>query len=70
MAPVLSAVERLQALSLVTKVCATLNTHIGMSDKTLAEFIISMTEESYNAGYDDFYKRLIDNGLEGEELAR
>jgi hypothetical protein len=37
-----SAVERLQALSLISKVCEALDEHLGMSDKTLAEFIIDL----------------------------
>lgn len=40
----LSAVERLQALSLVTKVTADLSEHLGLQDKTLSEFIISLAE--------------------------
>ena len=34
--------EKLQELSLVSKVCTELENHLGMSDKTLAEFIIEM----------------------------
>ncbi|GMI15054.1 hypothetical protein TrLO_g4123 [Triparma laevis f. longispina] len=70
MAIPLSAVERLSALSLVTKVCSELETHLGMSDKTLAEFIINLGEDAYDLGYEAFYNRLVDNGLEGEAVAR
>ncbi|GAB9463862.1 ATP-dependent helicase HrpA [Globisporangium polare] len=38
--------EKLQELSLVSKICMELENHLGMSDKTLAEFIIDMVRES------------------------
>lgn len=38
--------EKLQELSLVSKICTELENHLGMSDKTLAEFIIDMVRES------------------------
>ncbi|TYZ68337.1 hypothetical protein PybrP1_000722 [[Pythium] brassicae (nom. inval.)] len=38
--------EKLQELSLISKVCSELESHIGMGDKTLAEFIIDMVRES------------------------
>uniref|UniRef100_K3WHT0 Uncharacterized protein n=1 Tax=Globisporangium ultimum (strain ATCC 200006 / CBS 805.95 / DAOM BR144) TaxID=431595 RepID=K3WHT0_GLOUD len=38
--------EKLQELSLVSKICMELENHLGMSDKTLAEFIIEMVRES------------------------
>jgi ATP-dependent RNA helicase DHX8/PRP22 len=38
--------EKLQELSLVSKLCTELENHLGMSDKTLAEFIIHMVRES------------------------
>ena len=66
----LSAVERLSALSLVTKVCSELEMHLGIGDKTLAEFIINLGEDAYDLGYEAFYNRLVDNGLEGEAVAR
>ncbi|KAF1794410.1 P-loop containing nucleoside triphosphate hydrolase [Phytophthora cactorum] len=34
--------EKLQELSLVSKVCQALENHLGMSDKTLAEFVIDL----------------------------
>jgi ATP-dependent RNA helicase DHX8/PRP22 len=37
-------VERLQALSLVTRVTTELSQHLGLQDKTLAEFVISLAE--------------------------
>ncbi|ETV98701.1 ATP-dependent helicase HrpA [Aphanomyces invadans] len=38
--------EKLQELSLVSKVCSELESHLGMSDRTIAEFIINMARES------------------------
>lgn len=38
--------EKLQELSLVSKVCTELENHLGMSDKTLAEFVIDMVRSS------------------------
>eukprot|EP00550_Attheya_septentrionalis_P002543 CAMPEP_0198285030 /NCGR_PEP_ID=MMETSP1449-20131203/4355_1 /TAXON_ID=420275 /ORGANISM="Attheya septentrionalis, Strain CCMP2084" /LENGTH=1204 /DNA_ID=CAMNT_0043982267 /DNA_START=100 /DNA_END=3714 /DNA_ORIENTATION=- len=37
--------ERLQALSLITRVTAELSTHIGLSDKTLSEYVIALGEK-------------------------
>jgi ATP-dependent RNA helicase DHX8/PRP22 len=38
--------EKLQELSLVSKVCQALENHLGMSDKTLAEFVIDLVRGS------------------------
>lgn len=38
--------EKLQELSLISKVCTELENHLGMSDKTLAEFVIDMVRGS------------------------
>lgn len=46
----------LELLSLVSKVTSELQNHVGISDKTLAEFLISQRVES--SGADDFRKRL------------
>ncbi|EFY99883.1 DEAD-like helicases superfamily protein [Metarhizium robertsii] len=46
----------LELLSLVSKVTSELQNHIGISDKTLAEFLISQRLESSST--DDFRKRL------------
>lgn len=44
--------EKLQELSLVSKVCTELENHLGMSDKTLAEFVIDMVRgSSSRAGF-------------------
>ena len=37
--------EKLQALSLITRVASELGNHLGISDRTLAEFIISKAEK-------------------------
>ncbi|GMI34637.1 hypothetical protein TrCOL_g13015 [Triparma columacea] len=63
----LSAVERLQALSLISKVCEALDEHLGMSDKTLAEFIIDLAETS--GTLEVFAGRLAENGVEGRLVA-
>ncbi|KAI9912062.1 hypothetical protein PsorP6_008910 [Peronosclerospora sorghi] len=38
--------DKLQELSLVSKVCQALDNHLGMSDKTLAEFVIDLVRNS------------------------
>lgn len=43
--PPLSAVERLQALNLVSRVASEWNNHLGISDRTLAEFVINLAEK-------------------------
>jgi ATP-dependent RNA helicase DHX8/PRP22 len=43
--PPLSAVERLQALNLVSRVASEWNNHLGVSDRTLAEFVINLAEK-------------------------
>lgn len=43
-APPLSAVERLQSLNLVSRVASESANHLGISDRTLAEFIINLAE--------------------------
>ena len=43
----LTPVERLQALSLVTRVTTALSQHLGLQDKTLAEFVISLAESEW-----------------------
>lgn len=40
-----SSIDELQRLSLVSKVCTELDNHLGLSDRTLAEFIIHLAEE-------------------------
>ena len=43
--PPLTPVERLQSLNLVARITAELSTHLGLGDRTLAEFVISLTEK-------------------------
>ena len=52
----------LEYLSLVSKVCTELDNHLGMNEKTLAEFIIDLAEKHKNM--DMFRKALIENGAE------
>ncbi len=42
--PPLTAVERLQALNLVSRIASEGNNHLGISDRTLAEFVIDLAE--------------------------
>ena len=41
----LTPVERLQSLNLVTRITAELAAHLGLSDRTLSEFVVSLTEK-------------------------
>ncbi|EED95910.1 ATP dependent RNA helicase [Thalassiosira pseudonana CCMP1335] len=43
--PPLTAVERLQSLNLVSRVASEWNNHLGISDRTLAEFVINLAEK-------------------------
>ncbi|KAJ8917644.1 hypothetical protein NQ315_005091 [Exocentrus adspersus] len=58
----MNEVEKLEYLSLVSKVCTELENHLGMNDKDLAEFIIHLSEK--NNTPDSFKKALIENGAE------
>eukprot|EP00579_Thalassiosira_antarctica_P015791 CAMPEP_0201941824 /NCGR_PEP_ID=MMETSP0903-20130614/47783_1 /ASSEMBLY_ACC=CAM_ASM_000552 /TAXON_ID=420261 /ORGANISM="Thalassiosira antarctica, Strain CCMP982" /LENGTH=474 /DNA_ID=CAMNT_0048483999 /DNA_START=23 /DNA_END=1443 /DNA_ORIENTATION=+ len=42
--PPLTAVQRLQSLNLVSRVASEWNNHLGISDRTLAEFVINLAE--------------------------
>ncbi|CAH1135627.1 unnamed protein product [Ceutorhynchus assimilis] len=55
-------VEKLEYLSLVSKICTELENHLGASDKDLAEFIIHLSEK--NNTNDSFKKALIEAGAE------
>lgn len=44
--PTMAALESLQLLSLVQKVCQELETHVGVNDKDLAEFIIELADSA------------------------
>ncbi|KAI0219876.1 ATP-dependent RNA helicase DHX8 [Lamellibrachia satsuma] len=52
--------DKLEHLSLVSKVCTELDNHLGLNDKDLAEFIIHLAEK--HPSYDAFKKALDENG--------
>ncbi|XP_013099983.2 ATP-dependent RNA helicase DHX8 [Stomoxys calcitrans] len=54
--------QKLEHLSLVSKLCTELDNHLGINDKDLAEFIIDL--QSKNPTFETFRKALIDNGAE------
>lgn len=54
--------EKLEHLSLVSKICTELDNNLGINDKDLAEFIIDLAET--NKTFNDFKKALIENGAE------
>ncbi|KDO26216.1 hypothetical protein SPRG_08578 [Saprolegnia parasitica CBS 223.65] len=54
--------EKLQELSLISKVCSELESHLGMSERTLAEFIIDLARSSKDGKA--FYAELSANGAE------
>ncbi|XP_044733103.1 ATP-dependent RNA helicase DHX8 isoform X2 [Chrysoperla carnea] len=58
----MNEVEKLEHLSLVSKVCTELENHLGLNDKDLAEFIIHLSEE--NNTFESFKKVLIENEAE------
>ncbi|KAB1265595.1 ATP-dependent RNA helicase DHX8 [Camelus dromedarius] len=53
---------KLEYLSLVSKVCTELDNHLGINDKDLAEFVISLAEK--NITFDTFKASLVKNGAE------
>lgn len=55
--------DELEQLSLVAKICTELENHIGVSDKILSEFILSL----YDRDSTIFQKHLSDNGAEFPE---
>ena len=56
----------LQYLSLVSKVCKELDNHLGISDKTLAEFIIDLAKK--NPELPAFRAALAENGAEHRQM--
>ena len=56
------SLAELQYLSLVSKVCTELDNHLGVSDKTLAEFIIDLAKK--NPELPAFRAALDENGAE------
>ncbi|CAN0200841.1 unnamed protein product, partial [Ectocarpus fasciculatus] len=57
-----SSIDELQRLSLVSKVCTELDNHLGLSDRTLAEFIIHLADEFPEPAA--FRHALAENGAE------
>jgi ATP-dependent RNA helicase DHX8/PRP22 len=58
MVDILNDLEKLEKLSLVSKVCTELENHLGLNDKDLAEFIIHLAEK--NDTFDKFKSVLIE----------
>ncbi|XP_076154498.1 ATP-dependent RNA helicase DHX8-like [Alosa pseudoharengus] len=54
--------QRLEYLSMVSKVCTELDNHLGLNDKDLAEFIISLAEK--HPTFDCFKAALLKNGAD------
>jgi ATP-dependent RNA helicase DHX8/PRP22 len=52
--------QKLEHLSLVSKICTELDNHYGLNDKDLAEFIINLADK--NSTFDAFKKVLLENG--------
>jgi len=46
-----TTLERLQSLSLITKLSSDINAQIGINDKTLTEFIINLSEKKLKSAY-------------------
>ncbi|XP_047325773.1 probable pre-mRNA-splicing factor ATP-dependent RNA helicase DEAH5 [Impatiens glandulifera] len=57
-----SGLQKLEYLSLVSKVCAELESHLGFGDKVLAEFIIELGRNCETV--EEFDKQLKENGAE------
>uniref|UniRef100_A0A8C2EI23 ATP-dependent RNA helicase DHX8 n=1 Tax=Cyprinus carpio TaxID=7962 RepID=A0A8C2EI23_CYPCA len=60
--PGLYELKKLEYLSLVSKVCTELDNHLGINDKDLAEFVISLAEK--NPSIDGFKTVLVKNGAD------
>nr|XP_046233744.1 ATP-dependent RNA helicase DHX8-like [Scatophagus argus] len=58
----LDEIKRLEYLSLVSKVCTELENHLGISEKDLAEFIISLAEK--HPTFEEFKAVLTENGAD------
>ncbi|XP_014219394.1 ATP-dependent RNA helicase DHX8 [Copidosoma floridanum] len=54
--------EKLEHLSLVSKICTELENHLGLNNKDLAEFVIHLAEE--NSTFESFKTVLVKNGAE------
>lgn len=62
---ILNDLEKLEKLSLVSKVCTELENHLGINDKDLAEFIIHLAEK--NDTFEKFKKVL--NEISGDQYS-
>jgi ATP-dependent RNA helicase DHX8/PRP22 len=62
---ILSDLEKLEKISLVSKICTELENHLGINDKDLAEFIIHLAEK--NETFELFKKAL--HGVGGENFS-
>ncbi|KAL2643858.1 hypothetical protein R1flu_011445 [Riccia fluitans] len=61
----MDGLKKLEYLSLVSKVCTELESHVGCADKTLAEFIIDLAQKSESV--ESFASLLKENGAEMPE---
>lgn len=59
------ALEKLQYLSLVSKICTEFENHLGLTDKVLAEFVIDLADK--HSTVSSFNKALLENGAEFPE---
>lgn len=59
---IFSDLEKLEKISLVSKVCTELENHLGLNDKDLAEFIIHLADK--HSTFEAFKKVLHENGGE------
>lgn len=58
----MNELQKLEYLSLVSKVCTELDNHLGLNDKDLAEFVIALAEK--NDTFEKYKKVLDENGAE------
>ena len=54
--------QRLEELSLISKICTELENHLGINDKVLAEFIIAQAEK--HSSFEKFKASLVKNGAQ------
>ena len=59
---ILGDIEKLEKISLVSKICTELENHLNLNDKDLAEYIIHLAEK--NDTFDSFKQVLHKNGAE------
>ena len=56
-----TTLERLQSLNLITRLSSDINAQIGINDKTLTEFIISLAEKEIKSAYKKKFKQSSSN---------